>query len=216
MTTTPPLSQPASNPKIPDAHAIRHAYDVITAVVTSLADEGVPVRAIARSTKTPYGDVMEILNGAVHTGKLLQVPKPDWPIGKGLSRENREPQFDPFDGVTEVTLLRLFSITKLQCSLFEPLLRRKEVTRAAMHEIIEQRRKPGSPPTEEKLVDVVICNLRKKLKPFGLQIKTIWSQGYYMDAEHRGKARDMIAAHVHEAKLMATVTEPVVIDDDES
>lgn len=189
----------------------------IAAIVTQLADEGVPVRAIARSVHIPYGDVAALIETAVAEGQLLQVPKSDWPIGKGQSRDNREPQFDPFTGVSEdafdLTLIRLFRVTKLQCSLLAPLLRRKEVTRNAMHETIERRRKPGAPPTEEKLVDVVICNLRKKLKPFGLEIKTIWSQGYYMDAEHRAKVRDMINNHTQEATLVGAT--PVVASDED-
>lgn len=188
----------------------------IAAIVTQLADEGVPVRAIARSVHLPYAEVSELIDTAVAEGQLLQVPKSDWPIGKGKSRDNREPQFDPFTGVSEdafdLTLIRLFRVTKLQCSLLAPLLRRKEVTRNAMHETIERRRKPGAPPTEEKLVDVVICNLRKKLKPFGLEIKTIWSQGYYMDAEHRAKVRDMINNHTQEATLSEA---PAVVASDE-
>lgn len=31
---------------------------------------------------------------------------------------------------------------------------------------------------EIKIVDVFICKLRKKLKPFGVSIGTIWGQGY--------------------------------------
>jgi hypothetical protein len=188
----------------------------IAAIVTQLADEGVPVRAIARSVHLPYAEVSELIDTAVAEGQLLQVPKSDWPIGKGHTRDNREPQFDPFTGVSEdafdLTLIRLFRVTKLQCALLAPLLRRKEVTRNAMHETIERRRKPGAPPTEEKLVDVVICNLRKKLKPFKLEIKTIWSQGYYMDAEHRAKVRDMINEHTQQATLNAPLP---VVDGDE-
>lgn len=211
MSTTP-YKQPSDT----DTHAANHAYDVLQSIVTQLADEGVPIRAIARSVKMPYGDVSALIDTAIAEGQLLQVPKSDWPIGKGHSRDNREPQFDPFTGVSEdafdLTLIRLFRVTKLQCSLLAPLLRRKEVTRNAMHETIERRRKPGAPPTEEKLVDVVICNLRKKLKPFGLEIKTIWSQGYYMDAEHRAKVRDMINNHTQEATL---VDAPAVVATDE-
>jgi hypothetical protein len=207
------MSTTQSPGPVPDA--------ALLAVITNLADEGVPVRAIARSTQVPLGDVLDHLQIALGEGKILQVPKTDWPIGKGQSRENREPQFDPFTGISETaletTLLRLFKVTKLQCSLLMPLLRRKEVTRQAMHETIETRRKLGAPPTEEKLVDVVICNLRKKLKPLGLEIKTIWSQGYYMETEHRRKARDLITEHMQEAALQnpEAVTAAFELDDED-
>jgi two-component system cell cycle response regulator CtrA len=31
---------------------------------------------------------------------------------------------------------------------------------------------------QEKIVDVFVCKMRKKLKPYGVQIETIWGQGY--------------------------------------
>ena len=33
---------------------------------------------------------------------------------------------------------------------------------------------------EIKIIDVFICKLRKKLKPFGLDIETVWGRGYLM------------------------------------
>lgn len=34
-----------------------------------------------------------------------------------------------------------------------------------------------------KVIDVLVCRGRKKLKPFGIEIKTVWGVGYSMDAE---------------------------------
>ncbi|RUM06789.1 winged helix-turn-helix domain-containing protein [Rhizobium chutanense] len=31
---------------------------------------------------------------------------------------------------------------------------------------------------EIKIVDVFVCKMRRKLKPFGVRIETIWGQGY--------------------------------------
>jgi len=36
-------------------------------------------------------------------------------------------------------------------------------------------------PPEIKIVDVFICKLRKKLKPYGVQITTIWGVGYRLE-----------------------------------
>lgn len=36
-----------------------------------------------------------------------------------------------------------------------------------------------------KIVDVFICKIRKKLKPFEIQIHTIWGRGYRLDAPTR-------------------------------
>jgi two-component system cell cycle response regulator CtrA len=36
---------------------------------------------------------------------------------------------------------------------------------------------------EIKIIDVFICKIRKKLKPFGIEIATIWGVGYQMTAQ---------------------------------
>lgn len=38
---------------------------------------------------------------------------------------------------------------------------------------------------EPKIVDVFICKLRKKLKPHGIDIQTLWGQGYFLDAANK-------------------------------
>ncbi|MEO0870964.1 MAG: helix-turn-helix domain-containing protein [Pseudomonadota bacterium] len=43
---------------------------------------------------------------------------------------------------------------------------------------------------EIKIVDVFICKLRKKLKPFGIEIKTDWGRGYYLTAEMKTRVSD--------------------------
>lgn len=43
-----------------------------------------------------------------------------------------------------------------------------------------------SESTSENLVPVLVCNLRKKLRPFGVEIHTIWGQGYKIDQRSKG------------------------------
>lgn len=40
---------------------------------------------------------------------------------------------------------------------------------------------------EEKIVDVFVCKIRKKLEPFGIQIDTLWGRGYYLTVENKAK-----------------------------
>lgn len=50
---------------------------------------------------------------------------------------------------------------------------------------------------EEKMVDVFICKIRKKLKPFGVAIETVWGRGYQVSAEIRaryGRSAQRVAA----------------------
>ena len=43
----------------------------------------------------------------------------------------------------------------------------------------------GKDEAEPKIVDVFICKIRKKLKPFGVEIKTVWGQGYSLAEKSR-------------------------------
>lgn len=38
---------------------------------------------------------------------------------------------------------------------------------------------------DQKIIDVFVCRLRRKLKPFGIKIETAWGQGYRLSAEDR-------------------------------
>src|SRR3954465_15888923 len=46
-----------------------------------LADEGVPLRAIARATKIPSEELRTALEEARDDGRLIELPRDDWPPG---------------------------------------------------------------------------------------------------------------------------------------
>src|SRR4029077_5381528 len=46
-----------------------------------LADEGVPLRAIARATRIPSDELRDALYEAQQEGRLLELPRDDWPPG---------------------------------------------------------------------------------------------------------------------------------------
>lgn len=43
----------------------------------------------------------------------------------------------------------------------------------------------GGEIPEMKIIDVLICKIRKKLAPRGIEIETVWGWGYRMPAESR-------------------------------
>jgi two-component system cell cycle response regulator CtrA len=45
---------------------------------------------------------------------------------------------------------------------------------------------------EIKIIDVLVCKIRKKLKPFGIEISTHWGRGYYLSEPNK----DQIRAHL--------------------
>jgi DNA-binding response OmpR family regulator len=45
---------------------------------------------------------------------------------------------------------------------------------------------------EEKIVDVLICKIRKKLTPFGIEIKTNWGESYELPEASKARVRELI------------------------
>jgi len=163
---------------------------VVASIAVRLADEGVPVRAIARAIKHASEDVRDALHLAIDCGQIVCMPRDDWPVN--VLRDHRipdalgKPKLD--EEKTIFNIARLFKVTKLQAALFAVLIKRTEVIKNTLHQVIEGRRKPNKEDTDPKMVDVVVCHLRKRLVPFGIEIETQWASGYYMTPDMRKKA----------------------------
>jgi hypothetical protein len=165
-------------------------------VVVRLADEGIPIRAIARACKIPSDEVYVILNAAVVRGTIIELPKDDWPPGS--IRTRRAPQqHHVLDDDEKLKFLCsvVFKTTRLQSSIFAVLLKRSEVTKDQLHQVIEQLRDPNRDETDLKMVDVIICHLRRKLASFDIKINTIWGVGYRMDPDDRDRAIRAVQKH---------------------
>lgn len=176
-------------------------------IVIGLADEGVPVSAIARAVKHPSAAVRRVIHDACGTGAITHVPRDDWP--PGTRREERLPDVvasTPDDEAMIMACVRTFRVTRLQARLLSVLIRRPEATKGMLHQVVEQERDPTKDVTDLKIVDVVICHLRKRLRPMQLEIKTIWSCGYFMEAEQRARANAMLNDH----QLVENMREPIL------
>jgi hypothetical protein len=166
-------------------------YDSLYSFASRMANEGIPIGAIVRVTKCDSELVRDQLNAARAVGDIAEVPRADWPMGQF---GNRAPfvSFKAEDEQMVFNAIRLFKMTRLQASLLAILLKRTEATKDVLHKVIEANRKPNTRETDPKMVDVVICHLRKKLKKFGLKIDTLWACGYYMKPEQRVLASKML------------------------
>ena len=150
-----------------------------------LADEGVPLRAIARATKIPSDDLRLQLQEAQMDGRLLELPRDDWP--PGFPRDQRALQLSRYGGGEQG---RAFYCSAANIPLWHvevPLL-----LALVQHDAMSKKRDDMT----EKTVDVHICRMRKKLRPFEVVIKTIWGYGYQMSVDHRRRTMDIILRHV--------------------
>jgi DNA-binding response OmpR family regulator len=75
------------------------------------------------------------------------------------------------------------SEARVFCALLSRPLLTKDALMAALYHNL------GRDEADQKIVDVFICKLRKKLKPFGIAIETVWGQGYYLPPATRSQLR---------------------------
>ena len=178
----------------------------IAASIARLANEGIPVAVLARGLDAPSEVIRSTIQDAIDCGKVTEMPRDDWPptarradhLPSQLAKEQDESLL--------TASMRAFAITKLQAAFMMVLLKRDEADKTTLHHVIEQQRairrnQPDNPDqTDEKMVDVVICNLRKRLRsywPAGHEvIKTLWGHGYFVDKIDRELALDKVHAVV--------------------
>ena len=167
-----------------------------------LALEGVPVAAIARGMMYTSSAIRETLQYHLEIGSIVEMPASDWPpTGR---RADRMPVF--LSALPEAVQLnscqRLLTLTRLEAGFMLVLLKRDEADKDTLHYVIETQRAlrrsrlNDSETTDPKMVDVVICKLRTKLKPKNIFIKTLWGRGYYLDEESRKVAEFLLTRFV--------------------
>lgn len=151
-------------------------------IAVRLANEGVPVRAIARAVQAPSADIRVHLESARAHGDLIDIPCDDWPAG--YPREQRLLQLSRLvthnKPALQMALRSIFKLAPVQVPILLLLLSNDEVAR---HRLIA---------AGTASLTVNLCRLRRQLSTFGLKIETMYGYGYFMPAPHRRKALDLI------------------------
>ena len=124
-----------------------------------LADEGVPLRVIARAIKIPSADLRKRLTEAKLDGRLLEIPHDDWPAG--FPRDQRALQLsrlvaDNRDALV-LAVRQLFRLTPTEVRLLLALIQHPMVIK---------------PTTDDKIIGVHMHYIRKRLAPFGIAISS--------------------------------------------
>lgn len=84
-----------------------------------------------------------------------------------------------------------WGLTSSEARVFGALLERELVTIDVAMAVLY--RDNAAEEAEEKILDVFICKIRKKLKPFGIEILTRWGVGYQLSGETKKAVRTMCA-----------------------
>ena len=74
-----------------------------------------------------------------------------------------------------------FGFTGMEAKVFGVLMKRDLATKEAISAALYADR--PNEVAEIKIVDVFVCKMRRKLRPFQIEIDTVWGQGYRMKPE---------------------------------
>jgi DNA-binding response OmpR family regulator len=154
-------------------------------VTIRLADEGVPLRAIARATNTSSDAIRTLLNYAAATGQLVEMPKEDWP--PGFPRDQRALQLSRMvaadKAAVELALQQVFHLTSTEVGLMLLLLAHPSVSKERINMV-------------HRTIDVHICNIRRRLAPHDISIGTVWGYGYQLTQTARHRIMELILERV--------------------
>ena len=106
--------------------------------VERCADEGVPLRAMARAFRQTTEAIRQAVDEAIWKGRIVQMPRDDWPVGQ--SRDDRTPSYMRSNKVNDESLVfscvRLFKVTRLQASE-DANISKTRFLAAASHDILQ-------------------------------------------------------------------------------
>jgi DNA-binding NarL/FixJ family response regulator len=150
-------------------------------VAIRLADEGVPLRAIARATNISSDSIREKLHQAQAAGQLVDLPKEDWP--PGFPRDQRALQLSRMmtsnPEAIALAIQRTLMLTPTEVAIFITLLQNAHVPKERID-------------MPHKTVDVHIHNIRRRLAVHGVEIETLWGYGYQLAAGSRDRIMDIV------------------------
>jgi len=169
------------------------------------AAEGVPVGVIARAIGQPYDRVLAYLQRAKALGAITDIPRADWPNDHMPRERPKTPM--PVEEV-EFLCRRTFHLTNLEAGFLVVLLRCLFAEKEKLHAVIELQRntrhlRPDKQEiTDPKMVDVMICKLRKKLAACNpdLTVSTSWGKGYFLEPQVKDLLHRLIDRPVRAAR----------------
>jgi len=82
-------------------------------------------------------------------------------------------------------------LTRQEGRVFGILLKRELVTKIQALDALYGHL-PEQDEAKIKIIDVFVCHMRRKLKPFAIEIETVWGQGYRMPAASKALAAELL------------------------
>ncbi len=80
----------------------------------------------------------------------------------------------------------IFGLTGSESKALNLLIERDMASRAQLMDALMHGR-GGDEEPEQRIIDVYICKIRKKLKPFGVEVTSVWGRGYLLSSQDKAK-----------------------------
>ena len=126
-------------------------------------------------------EIVELLKAAMDKGHTIILPAPAARVTS------------PDTGSSSALTSRLrLGLTRAESRVLVWLLENEHVDKEQLHAAMAQ---DGDPATNIKIVGVLVHKLRKKLKPHGIEVATVWGTGYGLTADARDKLRKILAGY---------------------
>src|SRR5262245_5834589 len=109
-------------------------------------------------------DVIALLKQAVEQGRIVVLPT--MPDQRSIAHALAYPPEPPI----VVACCMTFGLRRAEARALIRLMESEFVSREELHAVISRSAK-------SKIVDVIVCHLRKKVAGHGITIETIWAQG---------------------------------------
>ena len=85
-----------------------------------------------------------------------------------------------------------WGLTGQQMRLFGCLMARELMTQAAGMAALYADRHGAEGVPDPKIIDVQVCKMRSRLRPFGIAIQTRWGQGHFLTADTKAQVRALM------------------------
>ncbi len=85
-----------------------------------------------------------------------------------------------------------WNLTRSEVTMFQTMITLELATKDALLTALYSDRADDEP--DPKIIDSYLCKMRKKLRPFGVEILTVWSRGYRLDPTVRAQFKVRAAA----------------------
>lgn len=86
-------------------------------------------------------------------------------------------------------IARRLHLTPNESRIMELICRRELASKVGLMAALYDHRSDGGP--HDKIIDIFVCKIRRKIKPLGIEIKTRRGQGYFLDGAGKTKVLEI-------------------------